>query len=266
MAYCPQCGREQRCGCDECHLCGVPLVHGRAAPRHVARAAPDAARSNAVTRPSEPENLLSLERPRQVSINWIVHVFIILGTGILIVTCLEMANTGAHFPAVGPFSTLGEGLRRAGYYFGVILYTSSVRLMTGFALMSAGFLIARRSIARPGWDKAVRATGLVMSGVGIVFMLTALDLILPLGTPPYALTAVLPPLWAAVPILVATGVALFGAGYLMATRLSSERKKLSLRFGDRAERAARRARRQAADPRELLHGGESSGAEEGAIR
>ena len=266
MAYCPQCGREQRCGCDECHSCGVPLVHGHAAPGHTDRSAPEAVRSTAVARPSEPENLLSLERPRQVSINWIVHVFIILGTGILIVTCLEMANTGAHFPAVGPFSTLGEGLRRAGYYFGVVLYTSSVRLMTGFALMSAGFLIARRSIARPGWDKAVRATGLVMSGVGIVFMVTALDLILPLGTPPYALTAVLPPLWAAVPILVMTGVALFGAGYQMATRLSNEREKLSLRMGDRAGRVERCANRQAADPREQLPGERSPGAEEGAIR
>jgi hypothetical protein len=37
----------------------------------------------------------------------------------------------------------------------------------------------------------------------------------------------LPPLWAAVPILLVTGAALAGAGYLMASRLSSGREKLS---------------------------------------
>ena len=138
MAYCPQCGREQRCGCDECHLCGVPLVRERTSPRRAAPSRVDARPLPAATS-AEPDNLLALGRPGQVPINWIVHVFIILGFGILMVTIFEMANTAAHFPTLGPFSNLGEGLRRAGYYFGVILYTSSVRLMTGFALMSAGF-------------------------------------------------------------------------------------------------------------------------------
>ena len=229
MAYCPQCGREQRCGCDECHSCGVPLIGSAADKPRSAAAEKPSPGAPAVSRSAETmPTILSVERPREVPINWIVHVFIILGMGILLVSCLEMANTAAHFPVLGPFSTLGEGLRRAGYYFGLLLYTGSVRLMTGFALLSAGFLIARRALDRPGWDKAVRATGLVMGGVGIVYLLTLLDLILPLGSPPYTLTALLPPLWAAAPILMVTGVALVGAGILMATRLSSERKRLSL--------------------------------------
>jgi len=245
MAYCPQCGREQRCGCDECHSCGVPLVHEEAAPGAAATRAGERARPTPAATPAEPDSLLALEHPRPVSINWIVHVFIILGTAILLVTCLEMGNTSAHFPVVGPFSTMGEGLHRASYYFGVILYSSSVRLLTGFALLSAGFLIARRSIARPGWDKAVRATGLVMCGLSIVYVVTALGLLLPTGTPPYALTAILPPRWVAVPALVIAGVALFGAGYLMAARLSSERQTLSSGLKAFSDRSPKRSRRRA---------------------
>ena len=247
MAYCPQCGREQRCGCDECHSCGVPLVHEEAAKRAAVTTAPQARPAPTVT-PNEPDILLAVEHPRPVSINWIVHVFIILGTAILLVTCLEMGNTSAHFPVVGPFSTVGEGLHRASYYFGVILYSSSVRLLTGFALLSAGFLIARRSIARPGWDKAVRATGLVMCGLSIVYVVTALGLLLPTGTPPYALTAILPPLWVAVPALAIAGVALLGAGYLMAARLSSERQTLSSGLKAFSDRSPRKARLRAGAP------------------
>ena len=265
MAYCPQCGREQRCGCDECHSCGVPLVQEEAGPRVAPTSMPEAGRSEESVRPRlEPDNLLALEHPRQVSINWIVHVFTILGAAILLVTCLEMGNTSAHFPVVGPFSTLGEGLRRASYYFGVILYSSSVRLLTGFALLSAGFLIARRSIERPGWDKAVRATGLVMCGLSIVYLVTALGLLLPLGTPPYALTAVLPPLWVAIPALLVAGVALLGAGYLMATRLSSERQTLASGLKAFSGRTARRARRRA-DSRPGAAGAASEGADEGGV-
>jgi len=191
--------------------------------------------------PSRQDNLLALEHPRQVPINWIVHVFILLGMAILLLTCLEMINTSAHFPVLGPFSTVGEGLRRAAYYFGIVLYSSSVRLLTGFALLSAGFLIARRAIERPGWDKAVRITGLVMCGVSIVYLLTALGLLLPSGNPPYSLTALLPRLWLAVTALVITFAALMTAGFLMATRLSSERVSLSAGLRALSARPRRRA-------------------------
>jgi hypothetical protein len=135
MPYCPQCGREQRCGCTECHSCGVPLV--------------DRQQNSALPHP-----------PR----------------------------------AASP---------------------------------------VRRAAHPDNWDRAVRVTGLVMGGLSVALLFTCVLLSLPFGSAPYELRVLLPPLWAAIPVLFVTGCALLGAGFLMASRLSRQRESFSSRLARR---------------------------------
>lgn len=162
--------------------------------------------------------------------NWLAHVFLILGLGVILICVVEMLNSVRHFPTLGPFATTPEGIRRAGYYLGILLYANSARLLTGFALVSGGVLTSRMSEDGSGWDRAIRVTGLIMGALGIVYALAAVLLAIPFAQAPYALQVLLPPLWASVPILLITASALFGAGFLMASRLSQEREGFVLRL------------------------------------
>jgi hypothetical protein len=228
MAYCPQCGLEQRCGCDECHTCGSLLVETKPDPGAVrpagarGRAGRPAAGSARHTQTSKSP----AAPPGTATVNWFAHVFFIIGLAVLLVSLLEMINTVKHFPALGPFSTAGEGLGRAAFYAGILLYTSSTRIMTGFGLLAGGVLYGRTAQNGMGWDRAVRISGLVMGGFGAAYLLAALCLLLPFGASPYLLRTLLPTLWVAVPILLVTGAALAGAGYLMAARLATRRGSL----------------------------------------
>jgi hypothetical protein len=163
--------------------------------------------------------LAAAEQPRQV--NWLAHVFLILGLGLLVICAFEMVNAAMHFPTLGPFSTVIEGIRRGAYYVGILLYTNSARILTGFGLFAGGLLVSRITSEGHGWDRGIRLTGLVMGGIGIVYALTALFIAIPFAPPPYGLRVLLPAPWAAVCILFAAGAALFGAGFLMSSRLSA---------------------------------------------
>lgn len=270
MSFCPQCGREQRCGCSECHFCGVALVEkpkNSALPPPARLAAPARAGRHAGG-----DGVLFVgheDAAEPVRVHWLAHVFLILGLGLLTIIVIETANIASHFPEIGPFSTASEGLGRAGYYFGILLYTNSARLLTGFALLAGGVLTGRAT-SPDRWDRAVRATGLVMGGLSIAYLVTCVLLILPFGSPPYALRVLLPPLWASIPILLVAGLSLLGAGFLMASRLSRQRKGLSLRKGARVEDAgAGTAGARATGPRKPGPAGmssvpvKSSGAEHG---
>jgi hypothetical protein len=255
MPYCPQCGREQRCGCTECHSCGVPLID-----RQQNSALPPPPRATSPIRRQEHGSvgrtllLGEAEDDEPGRVNWLAHVFLILGVGILFISVIEIANLARHFPAMGSFETASEGLRRAGYYSGILLYTNSVRLMTGFALLAGGVLTGRA--AHPdNWDTAVRATGLVMGGLSIAYFITCVLLILPVGSTPYELRVLLPPLWAAVPVLFVTGGALLGAGFLMASRLSRQRESLSSRFS----RKGKASKKAAGSPTGLPGAGAGTG-------
>lgn len=163
-------------------------------------------------------------------VNWLAHVFLILGSGLLLICLVDMANSANHFPAVLPMASAAEGTRRVGYYLGILLYTNSARVLTGFALASGGVLSSRMTGRDGGWDRGIRGMGLCMGGTSAIFFLAALLLVLPLGRVPSILEAMLPPLWAAVPVLSITGAALLGAGYLMAARLATEKESMFSRL------------------------------------
>ncbi len=206
MAYCPSCGREQRCGCDKCHTCGVELVVDRGrTPLHDSPAL-EAVHHEADAPPPLPGPNRAL-----------AAALLTLGCGVLVVTVIEAINSAMRLPTGAGASTAADGLKRITYYLGNLLYSSSVRGMTGFALVAAGLNIA------PGWPfhrpeqraDANRAAALVMGMLGAVCVLDSLLLALPFGSTSVMLRDLLPSLWAAVLIILATGVALLAGAYAL---------------------------------------------------
>ncbi|MHB8894029.1 MAG: hypothetical protein ACYC99_02475 [Candidatus Geothermincolia bacterium] len=168
----------------------------------------------------------------------LTHVLLILGGGLLLVCVVDMISAASRFPETGAMAGAGGVIRAAGYYFGILLYTNSARILTGFALVAVGVLAGGAPGGSGGYDKATRVTGQVMAGVGALYVLTAILLAIPFGRPPYGLVGLLPPLWAAVPILLIAGVAMFGAGFVMATRARRRRERTVRRRGGEDEPAA----------------------------
>lgn len=234
MAYCPTCGREQRCGCATCHSCGVELVERRAA-QGVGAEAPRAGR-DAAPGPQGPS-----ERPRQAgsvtkeaatarksdaSSSSLPVILLLLGSGILLVTLIEAANSALEFPPIAG-SSAADGLKQVGYYMGNLLYSGSVRTITGFAVIAAGLLLRPEG---PFADsdtnnRAVRGAGLVMGITGVACFVAIFLLLLPVGTSSLMLKGMLPSLWAAVCIIGAVGVSLLAGGYMMAVSPGGRRKR-----------------------------------------
>jgi hypothetical protein len=229
MAYCPRCGREQRCGCDKCHICGVEVVERRiedAEPwmRAEARAAGRATRrSTSRLRVGEP----ATDSPDGGRRDALTHaaaqlptVLLLFGCGILLVTLIEAISAATNFPAAGGSASLADALRRLGYYLGNLLYAASVRTIIGFALVSLGLLLepgrpfADRELAR----KATRTVGLAQFVVALLCLLAALLVVLPVGSTSLLTRNLLPTKWAAVSTLVAMGAALLSGGYLLMAR------------------------------------------------
>lgn len=188
-------------------------------------------------------------------VNWLAHVFLVLGIGLLLICVIDIANAARHLPAAGPITSAAEALRRMGYGAGIVLYTSSARVLTGFALVAGGVLTSRMSDDGSGWDRAIRVAGLVMGGVSVVYFVTALLIVIPFAPAPYALKPMLPPLWAALPVLLITGGSLLGAGFLMAARLSRERESFLLQLRRPQSREAAGTEGEQVKPYDMEHGG-----------
>jgi uncharacterized membrane protein YgcG len=229
MAYCPQCNREQRCGCERCHICGGELIERRAAPAgepgratsHVGverrRELPShelpqetstAARQEAKTPGPTPAN-----RTRAV----LATLLLVLGGGILLIALFEAVNNAVNFPGAGVAPTVLEGLKRLGYYLGNLLYTSSVRVLTGFALVSTGLLLSPEGpIVDHRLARRIRlGVGLTMGGIALLCFFASLLLVIPLGDGNLLLKNLLPSLWAAVCIIMVMGAALLYGCYLL---------------------------------------------------
>jgi hypothetical protein len=241
MAYCPRCGREQRCGCDRCHICGVEVVERRVEPtepwvRAEARAAGREVRRSAPgPRGEEPGAVLQEGgRPgaRTRAASRLPAVLLLLGCGILVVTLIEALVAATNFPVAGGSASLGDALRRLGFYMGNLLYAASVRTMIGFALVSLGLLMepGRPFADRRLTGKATRAVGLAMFVVALLCLLAALLVVLPVGSASLIIRSLLPAKWAAVSTLAAMGAALLAGGYLL-TAGSNERRRASRSAG-----------------------------------
>ncbi len=224
MPYCPRCGREQRCGCPNCHICGVELTEQPVPPAAAQRrSGPKQARlreadGERAERGDVTHQTGGPSPPRPgAGETALPALFLVFGCGILLVTLIEAVNNAFGFPGLGGAATAADAVKRVGYYLGNLLYISSVRGMIGFALLGAGLLLENgRLFADRAFSRvARRVTGFAMGAVAALCFVASLLLLLPVGTGTLVLTNLLPPLGAAVPILLVMGAAFSGGAWMM---------------------------------------------------
>ncbi len=212
MAYCPRCGKEQRCGCDKCHECGAELIDRLSAVP--VQAAPPTAR-RASPPPPAPERRPG--PPAEVGLRGsgtLQAVLLVLGTGLLLITVMEVMKTVTALPDAGPASSFAEMLKRAGYYIGTILYSNSARSLTAVAFIAAGLLMNRPWPFRDEerWRSAGLAVGWTMWAVAALCIADVLLLMVPGGARSSLVGSLLPPLWVAILVILVLGASLLVAG------------------------------------------------------
>ena len=223
MAYCPQCGREQKCGCEVCHHCGVPLVD--VGPAHEKARTPAVSLVEEVAAPiihepeihTEPAEEPEREKAPRAAREVLPPLLLILGCGVLLVALIEIIHTASDF--VGPGVGTAPALKHVGYYLGSLLYSSSVRLMLGFALVSAGLFYSppHPFSGRENWRRAVMAMGIAMAIVGIFCIFAAVLLIIP-GSLSLLVRNLLPSLPTSLSVLLVLGFSLLAGSYVVTTR------------------------------------------------
>lgn len=223
MAYCPQCGREQKCGCEVCHHCGVPLLDEGPAHEKTRSAAISFVEEVAAPIIHEPEihtepvEEHEREKARRAAREVLPTLLLILGCGVLLVAVIEIIHTASNF--VGPGVGVAPALKQVGYYLGSLLYSSSVRLMLGFALVSAGLFRSppHPFLGRENWRRAVMATGISMAIVGIFCIFAAVLLIIP-GSLSLLVRNLLPSLPTSLSVLLVLGFSLLVGSYVVTIR------------------------------------------------
>ena len=234
MGFCPRCAREQRCGCEECHTCGVRLVEKltdgqRPAERHETGPARESTWGGAGEK-VVPSSVMPLEvhagvpgeaRHARGGVRALLPtVMLVLGAAVLAVTLIEIVRAAGGFLSQGPGFSTGS-VRRMGYLLGGVLYSGSVRLLTGYSLVLLGMLLSppRPFSGRAGWQRGALFTGAVMGLTSAACLVAVVLLIVPGGgSASLSARSSLPPLAYSVPILLVLGLSLLWASYLMAVK------------------------------------------------
>ncbi|MBU1671621.1 MAG: hypothetical protein ABH877_02685 [bacterium] len=215
MAYCPACGKEQRCGCDRCHECGSELAD-RLSALPTGPAPPPG-------RPDLPEPVPAERGPSVPAAtgsggrDTLQAVLLVLGTALLLITVVEVMKTISALPDAGPTSSFAEMLKRAGYYIGTLLYTNSARSLTSVAFIAAGLLVNRPWPFRDEerWRSAGLAMGWAMWAVAALCLADVVLLLIPGGAQSSLVGSLLPPLWVAILVILVLGAALLVAGGIL---------------------------------------------------
>ncbi|MBU4193733.1 MAG: hypothetical protein KKE79_03960 [Actinobacteria bacterium] len=234
MAYCPQCGREQKCGCDTCHTCGVELVERGHAPSRAGAPVPDVADLDAAeagrtppgprARPDE----AGPEAPTWVARSAVPAMLLVLGCTALGIAFLEMLRSTSDFTVSIEAVSIMSGLKRLGYYIGKLMYSSSYRLLLGFALVALGLLWEPpRPFEKWGtWRQAVRGAALLAFAMGACCFFAFILLLMPAWNQSVYVTNLLPALWIALPVMVVLGLSLAATGYILVAQINREPEEL----------------------------------------
>ena len=230
MAYCPSCGREQRCGCTECHACGAILVGGRPTSSRVALEAAvredhSASLKGARLDRTEPEarprrphriNLTGEYAISEVGARLIPPVLLAIGIAIILVGVVELFHTASGLSAHA--SPAAGSIKRLGYYIAGLLYVSSVRSLVGFAFVAVALLVSppRPFTRERAWRSVASGAGLVMVLLGFCYVVSVILMALPGQGPPDMVRSLMPGLPGAIAVLVVAGVAEMMTGRLLA--------------------------------------------------
>jgi hypothetical protein len=250
MAYCPSCGREQRCGCAECHSCGVRLVDKRPNPTGVIEPARRESVRDTIGPVRMPAENGQEEQPPQIQqrpspaidassigARLIPAALLAIGIAVLVVGVVEIIHTASGLSGQGVMVT--GSVRRVGYFLGGLLYLTSVRALVGFALLTLSLLLSpHRPFRREStWRGAASGVGLAMLITGFLYVLSMILMLLPGSDPSAIVRGLTPGLPGAILVLLSTGLALIVAGRLVAVvapaSLSEEHE--ATWYGEQAE-------------------------------
>jgi hypothetical protein len=236
MAYCPECGREQKCGCEVCHHCGVPLVdkgHDTAKPPAPARSAAHEISAEVAGKaevPQEtsakPEEEPGREASPGTASGVLPLLLLIMGCGILLIALVEIIHTTSDFfrPAVS--ASGAAAVKHLGYYLGTLLYNSSFRLLIGFALVAAGLLYAPPLpfSSRDKWSRAIKVLGTSMGLVGALCFLATILILIP-GSLSLIVRNLLPSPVTSISVFLVMGIVLLAGFYLVMARAQGTRRR-----------------------------------------
>jgi len=253
MAYCPSCGREQRCGCAECHSCGAVLIDKKPNPAGVIEPARhESVRDNIgpVRMPAASDHEEHSRPDRQrispaidtssIGMRLIPAALLAIGIAVLVVGIVEMIHTASGLSGQGVMAT--GSVRRVGYFLGGLLYLTSVRALVGFALLTLSLLLSPfRPFRREStWRGAASGVGLAMLITGFLYIVSMILMLLPGSDPSGIVRSLTPGLPGAILVLLSTGLALMVAGRLVAVvapaSLSEEHD--ATWYGEQAEEQA----------------------------
>jgi hypothetical protein len=247
MAYCPQCGREQKCGCEVCHHCGVPLVdEGYTSSKAVSTAASldeeisrHVTDDTAVARKMDPDLEVDAEeeKAREASCAVLPTLLLILGCGVLLIALIEVIHSTSDFMGAGGGASGVPAVKHVGYYLGHLLYNSSVRFLIGFALTAAGLFYSPPLPfkKRDNWRRAVVVLGASMSVVGLCCLLSAILILIP-GSLSLLVRDLLPSPATSVSVFLVMGVSLLAGSYVINRRLRGPGRRFTFLKVSRKQR------------------------------
>lgn len=208
MPFCPQCGREQRCGCETCHACGVPLV-GTPAPVNVKTGEAGAGRQ-------ERQELAWNEpgsRGTSRAGSALCLALAVMGAAVLLIALVESLNSISGFPRVAA-GTFTVELKRTGYYLGNLLYSASIRLLIGFAIILLGLLMPPGPrLSERAARSLIRAAGITMGALSALYLLAFFIIAAPGDVDSLLISNLLPSRAVALPVILFTGAALIFCGW-----------------------------------------------------
>jgi len=233
MAYCPQCGSEQNCGCDVCHRCGVPLVEKAQGPpkaRTSTLSIAEEVRAGAVREGETPtatsaglEGESELEITTKTGRAVIPLLLLILGCGILLIALIEMIHATSDFVGPGGGTGGAPAIKHVGYYLGHLFYSGSVRFITGFAVTAAALFYAPPLPfkKRDNWRPAIIVLSSAMGIVSLCCLISAILIVLP-GSVSLLVRELLPSPAVSVSVFLAMGLSLLAGSYVITRWLKGD--------------------------------------------
>ncbi len=145
MMYCPKCGLEQRCGCEECHRCGARLQRKtegepRAFPVEGDATSRKSGRHTSIeeaVRTSAPQAPLQFYTPGKFR-HSILFVVFLAGVCLILLSIIEtLSRADTLIRTNYGIAVLSSG-KNVGYFLGGLIYGTSLRLVIGFVFLLLG--------------------------------------------------------------------------------------------------------------------------------
>jgi len=243
MKYCPRCGIEQRCGCDECHRCGAKLEEWSGHQVGTIRGEKTATRREASFDISRKESVgdkaqawYSKDSKHALAGDILLLIVFLAGVCLVLFSLLEAANRADSLIRDNyGLALLGSG-KNIGYFIGSIIYGTSLRFVIGFVFLLYA-LFTRPPLpfnSFSPWEKCVFSVCAAMSLLFLAGLVSLILMIAP-GRQSLIVKNFLPPLIISVPAIIAFCLFMIITALLSGQRLLSMRPANERNLEEKAE-------------------------------